>query len=183
MWVSSLQFHGCHQGRVAEAYWYRGPTLEVFVEGQIGARAMVASSLRSDALEGLAVMGDDSEWGKAALPPSEAALQRLLLTASMTPGQVHIRPDGVLVRWRGPGAISMPAPWLTQVFADLVDVVEAAEVRAPAEVREPTAAESTRGRRWAVPGGLWTMMIGLGVLSGGMMVLLAGMVLVLSALG
>lgn len=116
--MNGRQYHGTVQGRRVDVYFYRGPALDIYVasplktRSMIGPRDSVGTAVNSmfnrrpipfddPELAPLNVFGQDEEWTRALLAEPAARDILLRLTGGGGPielRQVHVQPDGLLLR-------------------------------------------------------------------------------------
>lgn len=110
--LTGRQYHGTVQGRQVEAYFYRGPALDLRVTTSLQTRLSIANadtvslslarafgrtplSLDDPGLNGLTVFTHDEEWTRSLLtnPEIQALLRQLILNdSSFLMRQVHLEP-------------------------------------------------------------------------------------------
>lgn len=177
------QFHGDWEGRRLDAFFSRGPTVEVFLAARAGSRMAVAPGDalartvqelagrdRFDApwpeLRGFSVSADEGPWARALLdaPGARAAADQLLDCGGRPETRIlSVRPGAVGWTLRGTSLEMLEGGRLEAAVRTLGRFAEAVEAApAPRAWREPSALEQRlRARR---PGGAAVLVIVLGTL-------------------
>lgn len=164
--ITGRQYHGMWQGRQVDAYFSRGPTLEVYVSANartrmgIGSKNRIGSAVAGmrgqaeldsadPAFESLALYAVDTLWGQSLLANSEAraAILRLmhaqgaydLRTTSITPDAIYLQ-----LRYVPLGRISEEN--VRQWLSDLIAIARAAETIPPPAQPATSHSLETRAR-------------------------------------
>ena len=168
LYLSGFQGHGSYRGRHTSAWWYtslRRPIFELFLEGTTGTRIglhediwanrrSTAERMEVPGLEFMLVMPEERRWADAVFrePGVVTSIQQLLAPTGVI-RTLFIRPDGILVRLHGGGAMQPDAEFLGESLASLHTILEAAEKHRPSRRLEPTEAEKNQSPKWGAPGG------------------------------
>lgn len=169
--TNGRQYHGLVNGRPVDAYFYRGPTLEVYLGTSlktrlgIGAKDRVGQALAGllkrqpfsigDAdLDHLSLYALDETWARELLndPAAKAALLRLTTEATgFELRQLHLQPEAFLLRLYQTNTKLITADNLRQWLTDLQTLARIAEsLPAPQQTAEASRLErNTRSNRGA----------------------------------
>jgi hypothetical protein len=148
--LTGRQYHGTVQGRQVEAYFYRGPALDLRVSTSLRIRLSIANadmvslslarafgrtplSLGDPGLNGLTVFTRDEEWTRSLLanPEVQTLLRQLILNDSpFLMRQVHLEPGKLrlyLYRSRGLFKLSVTSEQIRQWLDALLSLARIAE--------------------------------------------------------
>jgi hypothetical protein len=156
--TNGRQYHGTYGGRQVDAYFYRGPTFELYLGTPLKSRLALAQRdglgravanfvgrqplvLDDPHLDGLTVNALDERWGRAVLadPRARASLLRLMDEAAPGAGrfefrQVILQPEGWLLRLLHTRVDSINAESVRTWIGDLHALAEAAEALPPPQM-------------------------------------------------
>ncbi len=142
--LNGRQYHGAHGGRQVDAYFYRGPALDLYVGSSvktrvgIGTRDSVGTAIAGminrppietgdSELDGLAVYTLDPDWARPLLadPQAKAALLRLVADESAFGlRSVSLQPGSALLRMRYVNWKMITAEAVRQWAGDLIAVAQ-----------------------------------------------------------
>lgn len=171
-YLNGRQYHGTVGGRRVDAYFYRGPTLDLYLSTPlktrlgIGTRDSVGAAiaglvnrrpiaLDDPGLRHLSVFPLDEAWSRALLADPTARTALLRLTADEGPfelRQVFVQPESLLLRLYRTRQSNITPENVRQWFNDLLTVARAAEsLPPPQQTAEASGLErTTRSNRNAL---------------------------------
>lgn len=169
--TNGRQYHGTFSGRPVDAYFYRGPTLDLYLGTplktrlSLGAKDRVGQAiagwfnyqpvtLPEAELNHLSLYALDEAWARGLLsdPNVKAAILRLTAEATdLELRQVHFQPEALLLRLYHTDTKLITADHLRQWLGDLQALARAAEaIPPPKQTAEASALErNTRSNRGA----------------------------------
>ncbi len=160
--LNGRQYHGAAGGRQVDAYFYRGPTLDLYVTTPLKTRLGIGTKdtvgqavaglmnrrpipLDDPELSRLNVFPLDEAWSRALLADGTARASLLRLTADEGPfelRQVLLQPESLLLRLHHTRQSNITPENVRQWFNDLLAVARAAEsLPPPQQTAEPSGME------------------------------------------
>jgi hypothetical protein len=199
--INGRQYHGQVQGRQVDAYFYRGPNLDIYVSTplktrfSVGEKDAVGSALAGalnrtpftvPELEHLSLYALDEAWARAVFADRAARDALLALLAGggrLELRQVHLQPEAFSLRLIHAPLSSINAESVARWVTQLIQLARAVEaLPPPAQAAEASGLESrSRSNRDAFLGPALLIVFGL---LGGMSVCFAaivGLILLLEA--
>jgi len=162
--LNGRQYHGTAGGRRVDAYFYRGPTLDIYVGTPLKTRLGLGTkdsvgqavagllnrrpiALDDPELSRLNVFPLDEEWSRALLADAIARAAILRLTADEGPfelRQVILQPESLLLRLHRTRQRNITPENVRQWHTDLLTVARIAEsLPPPQQTAEPSGMERT----------------------------------------